>query len=484
MKKKLFSILLIIAVICSILPGAASAAPQKITVENPFYDVPQGTYYHDAVLWALDSNVTTGTSKTSFSPSATCTRGQVVTFLWRALGCPEPTSSVNPFNDVKPGDYYYDAVLWAVEENVTTGTSATTFSPVGTCTSAQVITFLWRANDKPSASGTSSLAQAHQNMYYTDAVAWADTTKLMDGTGSVFSPNAHSPRADIVTYLYRNAGSPPVIEKQPSTSLNQFSPDMVPAYSGSAYVAINDNKPYFSSADYTVTAFETYSKLDSLGRCGTAYANICKEIMPTEERGEIGSVKPTGWQTAKYDFIDGKYLYNRCHLIGFQLAGENANTKNLITGTRYLNIQGMLPFENMVHDYVCETNNHVLYRVTPVFSGNNLVATGVLMEGWSVEDGGDGICFCVFAYNVQPGVKIDYATGNNTSDGTNDNSNSQVPPDQSGKTTYILNTNSHKFHVPSCSSASRISEANKQTYVGTRDNLIKQGYDPCKVCRP
>lgn len=186
----------------------------------------------------------------------------------------------------------------------------------------------------------------------------------------------------------------------------------VPEYSGQPYVIINDNEPYFDKDDLTTQSFEEYSSLDSLGRCGVAYANIGEETMPTEKRGNIGMIKPSGWQIKKYDFIDGKYLYNRCHLIGYQLSGENANEKNLITGTRYMNTEGMLPFENQVADYVQETGNHVLYRVTPVFEGNHLVADGVLMEAMSVEDRGLDIEFNVFVYNVQPGVKIDYATGN------------------------------------------------------------------------
>ena len=187
----------------------------------------------------------------------------------------------------------------------------------------------------------------------------------------------------------------------------------IPAYSGDAYVAVNGNRPFFTETDYTVSSYETYSPLDALGRCGVAEACVGQDLMPTEPRGSIGSVKPSGWQGAKYDFVDGKYLYNRCHLIGYQLTAENANKQNLITGTRYLNVTGMLPFENMVADYVHETNNHVLYRVTPIFDGSDLVARGVLMEAWSVEDGGDGVCFNVYCYNVQPGVEIDYATGDN-----------------------------------------------------------------------
>ena len=198
----------------------------------------------------------------------------------------------------------------------------------------------------------------------------------------------------------------------PGTANEQQIEYEVPAYSGTPYVEIHDNKPFFTEEDMTTNSFEKYAPLDLLGRCGTAFANIGKDIMPTEERGPIGMVKPSGWHTVKYpDIIEDLYLYNRCHLIGYQLSGENANEKNLITGTRYMNVEGMLPFENKVADYVEDTGNHVLYRVTPRFTGNNLVADGVLMEAYSVEDSGEGLQFCVFVYNVQPGIEIDYATG-------------------------------------------------------------------------
>ena len=187
--------------------------------------------------------------------------------------------------------------------------------------------------------------------------------------------------------------------------------DNIPSYDGVPYVAVNGNIPYFSENEITDISFEHYEELDEFGRCTVAFASLGKDLMPTEERGKIGQIKPTGWHTVKYDFVDGKYLYNRCHLIGFQLSGENANNKNLITGTRYMNTEGMLPFENMVADYIKETDNHVMYRVTPIFTEDNLLADGVLMEALSVEDNGDGICFNVFCYNVQPGVVINYASG-------------------------------------------------------------------------
>ena len=296
----------------------------------------------------------------------------------------------------------------------------------------------------------------------------------------------------------------PEDEEQPTIEENGISLNDIPEYSGTPYVAINNNVPFFTEADYTTDAFETYSDLDSLGRCGVAYANICVEIMPTEERGSIGSVKPTGWHTIKYDCVDGKYLYNRCHLIGFQLAGENANEKNLITGTRYLNVDGMLPFENLVADYVKETQNHVLYRVTPIFEGENLVASGVLMEAYSVEDNGEGITFCTYCYNVQPGIVIDYATGDSVEDGTVPENTEKVeetateqPAEEVSEPDsitaevatptseqYVLNTNTKKFHRPSCSSIKQMKDSNKQEVTATREDIISMGYDPCKKCNP
>lgn len=258
----------------------------------------------------------------------------------------------------------------------------------------------------------------------------------------------------------------------------------IPAYAGEPYVVLNNNEPYFTDEDLTTESYEYYSELDSDGKCGVVEANIGQELMPTEERGSIGQVKPSGWQTVKYDNVDGKYLYNRCHLIGFQLTGENANEKNLITGTRYMNVEGMLPFENMVADYVKETGNHVLYRVTPIFEGDNLVASGVQMEAKSVEDDGEGICFNVYIYNVQPGIEIDYATGNSRLDDKATTSTDKESADNSEVMTYILNTNNKKIHDPDCSSVDDMKEENKQEYEGTREDLIEKGYEPCGRCKP
>lgn len=333
----------------------------------------------------------------------------------------------------------------------------------------------------------------------------------------------------------------------------------LPKYSGTAYVELNNNVPGFKKSELTTKAFEKYSALDDDGRCGVAYANVCTDTMPTEERGKIGSVKPSGWQTVKYDCVDGKYLYNRCHLIGYQLTGENANEENLITGTRYMNTEGMLPFENMVADYVERTDNHVLYRVTPIFKGDNLLASGVQMEAYSVEDKGKGVCFNVYCYNVQPGIDIDYTDGSSKiSEGTiasialnytkyslnvgkSKTLVATVSPDtakagvtwyssnnkiatvsssgkvtakaagtvtitaktsnglkvtckitvkgagktvSTGKCTYVLNTNTKKFHLPNCSSVDDMKEKNRKEVTCSREEIIDDGFQPCKRCDP
>lgn len=353
--------------------------------------------------------------------------------------------------------------------------------------------------------------------------------------------------------------SAPATSQKDKITLNNL-----PVYSGEAYVELNDNVPSFSKKDMTTKAFEKYSELDDLGRCGVAYANVCRETMPTEERGNIGMIKPSGWQTVKYDNVDGKYLYNRCHLIGYQLTAENANDKNLITGTRYLNIEGMLLFENMVADYIDETDNHVLYRVTPIFRGDNLLASGVQMEAYSVEDKGKGVSFNVYCYNVQPGIEINYSDGTSRlADGTiasitlnyskyaltvgqsktfvastssesaaknvtwyssnnkvaTVSKNGKVTAVKAGTTTitantanglkatckvtvkaksdttvtnstsvgnvtYVLNTNTKKFHLPSCSSVRDMKDKNKKEVSCSRDEVIDMGYVPCKRCNP
>ena len=260
-----------------------------------------------------------------------------------------------------------------------------------------------------------------------------------------------------------------------SMGLIEFDLSTIPEYSGEAYVAINGNEPDFEEKDLTTESYEFYSELDHLGRCGVTVACLGQDLMPTEDRESISHVKPSGWVQGQYDFVDGKSLYNRCHLIGFQLAGENANEKNLITGTRYMNTIGMLPFENMVADYIKETDNHVMYRVTPIYDGDNLVASGVQMEGYSVEDEGDGIYFNVYVYNVQPGVEIDYATGENQAAAMEETGEVQD---------FVLNISSKKFHLPDCSGLSQTKKENQQEYQGSREILLTQGYEACKSCNP
>ena len=255
--------------------------------------------------------------------------------------------------------------------------------------------------------------------------------------------------------------------------------ETIPPFSGTAYFVLNNNEPLFTQDDYTLKAYEAYSPLDDLGRCGTAMACLGKELMPTEERESISKVKPSGWVQAQYDCVDGRNLYNRCHLIGFQLSGENANEENLITGTRYFNVEGMLPFENMVADYIKETGNHVLYRVTPEFTQDCLVAEGVRMEARSLEDDGAGICFHVYIYNYQPGVLINYTTGEST-----ENEQGEVFTTEQAVQKYILNTASKKFHLPDCGQGESIKEENKSIFPGVRSVLIILGYEPAGCCKP
>lgn len=303
----------------------------------------------------------------------------------------------------------------------------------------------------------------------------------------------------------------------------------IPDYEGKATVEINQNKPFFTKEEMTDTSYYKFLPLDSEGRCGAAEACLGKDTLATKERGEIGEIKPSGWQTVKYDGIDGNYLYNRCHLLGYALSGENANEKNLITGTRYLNTDGMQPLEEKTLEYIEKTGNHVMYRVTPIYEDDELVARGVLMEAKSVEDDGKGICFCMFCYNVQPGITIDYLTGESKKEEATEKqveekktetvdskdqekkvveseaakqdtqvvqessakdaetqavSESQPVVPQSAAQQYILNTNTKKFHIPGCGSVAKMKEKNKQVFYGTREEAIAAGYDPCGNCHP
>lgn len=305
----------------------------------------------------------------------------------------------------------------------------------------------------------------------------------------------------------------------------------IPAYTGALCININHGEPGFTEQDEARGTFLQFSDLDFEGRCGTAFARIGPDTISNEKRGDISQVHPSGWVQRKYSFVDDGMLYNRSHLIAHQLCGENANEKNLITGTRTFNAVGMLYYEELVGDYVRSTGNHVLYRVTPLFAANDLVARGVQMEAKSVEDNGEAVQFNVFVYNVEPGVAIDYVTGESwessetpqvtskgsatittaaaaradkaaagsagTGNGTSSESGSNGSSGDDGadgnstnnqgaseQQDYILNVKNKKFHKPDCSAASDISSANKQDFTGTRDQLIARGYSPCGICKP
>lgn len=288
----------------------------------------------------------------------------------------------------------------------------------------------------------------------------------------------------------------------------KFEYSSIPDYSGIPYVEVNGNIPYFNNTDIVSESYELYGKLDTLGRCTSSIACLGKDIMPivTEERGEIGNIKPTGWHSVKYNCVEGKYVMNRCHCIGWQLGAENANENNLVSGTRYMNLE-MLVFENMVAEYIKETNNHVMYRVTPIFVGDELFCRGLLMEGYSVEDRGSKICYNVFFYNIQPGIEFNYQTGeswyigifpdNNSSsviydmdqfdsetvsDDSNSSEISPLPVEK--KVTYVLNNRSMKFHFSDCFSVKKISNKNREIFEGNRKYIISIGYEPCEICNP
>lgn len=340
------------------------------------------------------------------------------------------------------------------------------------------------------------------------------------------APAASTPSAEVnagSTDSAEGEGAPDPTAAPDSGASQTLSFRDVPGYADDPYVYVNNGEPTFTEEQRAAEpGCERYGELDELGRCTTAFALVGPETQPTEERGSIGEVRPSGWQMAKYDFVEGKYLFNRCHLLGYQLTGENANPQNLITGTRYLNIQGMLPFENAVDDYVDATGNHVLMAVTPIFEGSELVARGVQMMAESVEDEGEGVSFNVFCYNVQPGVVINYGTGESVAEedatplpdvsgaqeasdaaGKNKGSsaaqegNTAGAPDNGasekgttgsdegkGAAEYVLNTNSKKFHRPDCSSVDQMSAKNREDVNDARENLMAKGYDPCKRCNP
>ncbi len=260
----------------------------------------------------------------------------------------------------------------------------------------------------------------------------------------------------------------------------------IPDYAGVPYVELSSGEPAFTDTmlEEAAESYETYSPLDVLGRPGPAVASVGSDLMPEGERESIGMIRPAGFHNVRYDdLIEDKYLYNRCHMIGWQLTGENANEENLITGTRYMNVEGMLPFENRIASYVRQTGNHVLYRVTPLYREDDLVCRGIQLEACSVEDSGEGLKFHVFIYNVQPGIEIDYATGDSWRAAHSPDSNIEQP-DPVTDPAYILNKNSFKFHQPSCESVTDMKEKNKIYSDEDRDTVMARGYEPCQRCKP
>ena len=295
----------------------------------------------------------------------------------------------------------------------------------------------------------------------------------------LFAPDAQGPSGDGSIEISDNSG----IGTSTSPVGTVCTLADIPRFTNKAFVSVNGGVPDFKDTELVSDSFERYGKLDALGRCTVCISCVGVDLMPTEDRESISSVTPSGWINKKYDtdLVDGGYLYNRCHLIGFQLTGENANKENLITGTRYLNIEGMLPFENMIAHYVKDTENHVLFRVTPVFDGDNLVASGVLLEAQSIEDDGEGISFAVFCYNVQPGIVIDYKTGESALSGEE---LPEAPTYEQGSVLYVLNTGSRRVHRPECSSVTDMAEHNKQETYELLSSLLGRGFVACGSCKP
>lgn len=489
----------LVLVFSLLLSSCASAADVR-----KFTDVAADSWYYNAVAYATEHNMVSGTSTTTFSPDAGMTRGQFVTILRRAMGASDNNykkSSSILFSDVKPGSYYEQPIYWAVTRGIVSGTGYGQFSPDKDLTRQDMAVIIQKALQAsalviPDTVPAKTFRDAREiSAYATGAIAELQTKGLLagDNEGRV-QPKKTMTRAEGTTVLVRLVQN--VKSAVPATT---FVP---PSYNGVPSVIVNNNVPEFTAEEKknATSSFERYSDLDSLGRCQAAVACISKDLMPTEERESITTVHPSGWHLIRYDdLIEDHYLYNRCHMIGFQLTGENANERNLITGTRYMNVEGMLPYENEVAYYIRRTGNHVLYRVTPVFEGDNLLCSGVKMEAYSVEDRGASVSFNVYCFNVQPGVIIDYSDGYSWRDpdytapvsdaarsdtgivpvsGSTEETSRTIPEG----TTYVLNTNTKAAHLPGCSSVSRISDRNIAYSTKDLPSLIAEGYHPCGVC--
>jgi len=329
--------------------------------------------------------------------------------------------------------------------------------------------------DSPSATTPSS----NQTTAFTGGVSATETTATTTSTtASGTSATTATSATTQGTTASTAATTAPIVSPPPVT--DGFDLSLIPSFSSEPFYHVNNGTPFFTPEEITAEAYEFYDDLDGLGRCTLAMACLGRELMPTDDRGSISHVDPTGWHSVIYSNVSGGYLYNRCHLIGWQLTGENANRENLITGTKYLNVEGMLPFENMIADYIKETNNHVMYRVTPIFEGNNLLCTGVLLEAYSVEDQGEGIQFNVFCYNSQPGIDIDYSTG--ASQQAPDVNNPNTPPPLENAT-YIINTNTKRIHSITSKYAGNLT-SNMEYTTKSMEELLAEGYTACKTCDP
>ena len=464
--KKIRSFISSVLVLCIMLSCAVIPA-SAVDSSTVFTDV-ENRWYKSAIDYCYDRSFIAGISETEFGINTPVTRGMFITVLARIAGV-DTGKSANAvdtkFSDVERGRYYTGAIKWASDNKIVNGISDTEFRPDTAIERQQLCTMLVNfagftgvsVYDKsPEIQFTD---ESNILKYAKEPVSVCQRAGIVNGYqtdgGYQFRPTNTATRAEAAQILY-------LFHRDFVVSVT------LPAYSGSPYVELNSNKPEFSESELTAVSYERYAPLDSLGRCGTAIASIGLDLMPTEERDSISHITPTGWQSVQYD---GQYLYNRCHLIGFQLAGENANENNLITGTRYLNVEGMLPFENDVADYVENTGNHVAYRVTPHFEGDELVARGVQIEAYSIEDGGAGICFNVYCFNVQPGVVINYNDGTSRAEGT-------PPPETEPETTVII-----VFDTPTGKRYHYDREcAGKNARETTLEDAISRALTPCNTC--
>ena len=471
-KKRNISLLL-----CMLLAIGTVFMPCLAADNNPFTDVPADSWYCESVQYAYDHQMIKGTGNGLFSPDATTNRAMIVTILHRLDG--SPAEAGETFLDVGSDQWYADAVSWASSKGIVKGYGQGEFRPEVPITREQMAAFMhryaqYKGYDVSETAALSGFADVSDiSGYAVQDLSWANAAGLINGvTKDTLDPQGNASRAQAAAILAR------FDKKYADAPKPQFDPASIPPYADKASVEVNGNVPYFEDSDLSTVAKIELSELDSLGRCGVAFGCLGPETIAAGERGSIGMVKPTGWHTVRYDFVDGQYLYNRCHLLMWKASSILDDERNLITGTRYMNIEGMLPYEEQLVDMIESTGFHVLYRVTPVFEGDNLLASGVLMEAKSVEDFGKGLQFCVYAYNVQPKVGIDYATGDNW---LLENGQEQQNPEARE---YVLNVNSMKFHYPDCSSVEKMKPSNRKDVVATRAELIEQGYAPCGICTP